>query len=444
MIDRTKKAAKETGSGRRTGRKKTRRTPSEAPAVAEPAAETSAEPAPEAATATAPGPRAPPLVPRPPTPGRTATVPILWTMVVLAVLGGGLYASRAFWSPYVTPHLPAAFKDAFQDPRLAHLADRVTALEGRDEAFQRSGSAIQDLEAERARFSARLQALIERVESLERDLNSVGEAVAATTRLAASGNAEETLRVHSERLHRLEEGGGALEEVSKRVALLERDTEPEGATARNLSALEARNRQLNAAVAGIDERIEVLEKSRTGLGRTEAAARAIALSIGQLREALRTSVSFANQLEALKALAGEHPDIARAIAALESRAASGIPTQATLRGRFNRTARDIVRAAVGLASAGWADRARTWVSSLVTIRRTAGDAPGDEAEAVVARAEAYLYAGDLIAAAEELARLSGPAADAAAPWLDDARARLAAEQVMATLHTYSISLLGPS
>jgi hypothetical protein len=58
----------------------------------------------------------------------------------------------------------------------------------------------------------------------------------------------------------------------------------------------------------------------------------------------------------------------------------------------------------------------------------------------VARAEAALDGGDLAGAISELEALDGPAAAAAAPWLAEARPRLAAEAALDTLRDRALQL----
>jgi hypothetical protein len=71
-----------------------------------------------------------------------------------------------------------------------------------------------------------------------------------------------------------------------------------------------------------------------------------------------------------------------------------------------------------------------------------GDVVGDDAGARVARAEVRLAEGALAAAVAELEGLSGAPATAAAGWLDDARARLAADQAVAALQAAAVTRLG--
>ena len=90
------------------------------------------------------------------------------------------------------------------------------------------------------------------------------------------------------------------------------------------------------------------------------------------------------------------------------------------------------------------DRAASNLMRLVTVRPVGADAEGDDAAARVARAEAKLAAGDLAGAVAELEGLEGAAAEAAAPWLAQARARLAAESALDRLRAHTTGLLAQS
>ena len=81
---------------------------------------------------------------------------------------------------------------------------------------------------------------------------------------------------------------------------------------------------------------------------------------------------------------------------------------------------------------------------MVNVRRTAGDIEGDAPDAITARAERYLKAGQLGEAVAELEKLSGEPANVAKPWLDDAKARLAANRAGALLTGQAIARLAGS
>jgi uroporphyrinogen-III synthase len=89
------------------------------------------------------------------------------------------------------------------------------------------------------------------------------------------------------------------------------------------------------------------------------------------------------------------------------------------------------------------DRAAGNLMRLITVRPVGADVEGDDPAARVARAEAKLAGGDLAGAIAELEGLEGAAAAAAAPWLEQARARLVAEQALDRLNTHTAGLLVP-
>ena len=72
------------------------------------------------------------------------------------------------------------------------------------------------------------------------------------------------------------------------------------------------------------------------------------------------------------------------------------------------------------------------LSSIVSVRRV-GEAEGDTALARLARADKAVAAGDLAAAVTGLEGLGGPAGEILAPWLAEAKARLAADRQAETL-----------
>ena len=128
---------------------------------------------------------------------------------------------------------------------------------------------------------------------------------------------------------------------------------------------------------------------------------------------------------------GEIPD---APPALTRYATVAPPTEAALRLVFPAAA----QAALAAAHPAPADQPvlkRLWAQAqdLVTVRQGDHVLLGDPAAGVLARAQTALDAGDLAAAVAALASLSGPQAQALAPWLDHAHGLLAARAALATL-----------
>ena len=99
------------------------------------------------------------------------------------------------------------------------------------------------------------------------------------------------------------------------------------------------------------------------------------------------------------------------------------------------------RAALAPAGSGWIDRTVQRLASVVTIRREGADVDGDSAQAVLARAEARLAAGDLEGADEALAGLTAEPADAMAAWRKAVASRIAAADALDKLGRHAIQLL---
>ena len=197
-----------------------------------------------------------------------------------------------------------------------------------------------------------------------------------------------------------------------------------------------------AAVVRLMDRVEKVESDLREVQARRSSAVAVLLAVGQLREAVARAMPYDAELRALQALAGDDADIAAGAQTLKPRAIIGIPALPTLIGRFGRMAPELVRAEALPQGQGWWRQTLDRLASLVLIRREDGAREGSDAAAIVARAEARLAEGDLEGAALEVGSLTGAAADWAAPWLADARARLAADKVVLDLTAHVIALVG--
>ncbi|MGE5441771.1 MAG: COG4223 family protein, partial [Bacteroidota bacterium] len=127
---------------------------------------------------------------------------------------------------------------------------------------------------------------------------------------------------------------------------------------------------------------------------------------------------------------------------LEPHAISGVPTLAALRAQLPATVDAVIRATPVTAGETWTDRVMDRLASLVSIRRVGSYAiAAGGVGGIVAQAEAALQGGDLQAAVTALERLDGAPAQAASDWLQDARARLTANRVLASLQQRAIARL---
>ncbi|OYD82700.1 hypothetical protein CHT98_19900 [Azospirillum brasilense] len=340
---------------------------------------------------------------------------------LIALLVGAAALSQPWWGPRVPgwptaggPAAPVATAPAPQpDPALRNqiqqLTERLAKLEQRPAAPAEGNAAAgidqQTLDNAVGQLAARIQQLEERPQAA-----------------AAAAPAEPDPRVAQ-----LTEQLG---QVQQRVDAVGSEAQAAGQIRQEVDALKQELAAVNQAV-----------ESRRD---TAAAAQALVLAAGQLRSALAAGQPFQQELQAVRAVASGDAQVTQPLEAVAGYAAKGVPTQPQLTDRFSAMASDIVRADNQGEGNDWVEQVTGKIATLVTVRRQGGDAVGDGASAVVARAEAALQAGNLGGAVKELAALKGPAAQVAAPWIADAKARLAANEAGQQLTNRAIGLMSQS
>lgn len=229
-----------------------------------------------------------------------------------------------------------------------------------------------------------------------------------------------------------------------------------------LAAAPAPTARLDDAVKGLDGRLGTVEKTMADaatvlrlsdrLDKAEAELRAVQaqrasgaavlLAVTQLRLAVDQALPYDTELRAVAALAPQDDNVARDLAQIQPRAATGIPPRPILTDRYLSLEPAIVRAEALPAGQGWWRTALDRLASLVLIRREDGAAAGNSAAAVTARIRARLAANDLAAAVTEADALTAGPAETIAPWLADARARLTTDAALSDLSAHVIATLG--
>ncbi|PWC54745.1 hypothetical protein TSO221_07360 [Azospirillum sp. TSO22-1] len=258
---------------------------------------------------------------------------------------------------------------------------------------------------------------------------------------AATGNAPVDLSAITTRLDALEKRPAPTPAAAPAPSV---DPAAVKALADRLAAVEGKpagDPQLASEVAALKQQVGALAQQAGSKADAAAGAQALVLAAGQLRGALAGSGPFPGELQAVKALGSTDAELNKAVDAIAPHAAKGIPTQAQLADRLEREASAIVRAEQKGEGGSWVKDVTGTLSTLVTVRRQGGEVVGNTAGAVVARAQAALNRNDLKTAVDEIATLQGPAAQAAAGWLADAKARLAANAAGQQLTGRSIALL---
>jgi len=244
---------------------------------------------------------------------------------------------------------------------------------------------------------------------------------------------------------RLDDLAAKLAALDQRVTRLEQKPGSDEAVAQLKSALDGLDQHLKSDEAALGDLVSMKQAiAKLQAQPPPAAGAALVLALTELRQRLAAGRPFGAEVDALARLAGRDPALSSALAgplaALEPLAAAGAPGLARLQGEFPPVADAIARSESGAAAlppgAGFGERVLARLESLVTIRPVADggeSAAGDAPLARLARAEAALNRGDLAASVAELSAISGPGAAAAGPWLERARARLAADAAASAL-----------
>ena len=208
-----------------------------------------------------------------------------------------------------------------------------------------------------------------------------------------------------------------------------------------LDELARRLGESEARAADLARRLSVIEGMEAKTARTDPAAPALVLAVGQLRDAGAAGRPFVRELESLRALAQGRREVAEAAERLASLATKGVPTVSMLRERFDGVARAVTIAARAQGDGTWTDRVLARLSVLVAVRRTDDRAAEGTPDAALRAAEKALGQGDVAQAAAALETLSGPAQTAAKGWLADARARALLDATLADLHRRALAAL---
>lgn len=367
---------------------------------------------------------------------------ILITILSVAVVAIGTYASWPVWSPYVAEQFPALEYKPTVDPRVAGLVGRLDALEAQTSGGVVKSTTISDMEKERVRLQGEVGQLLERLNNLEETIGGVKQLVKATNDDATTGETKRTIDQITQRLSELEKGGENFGTLTSRLDQLETMSAQDSGEAEKRVTDSAE--KINSLIGELEGRVHSLEESGQVSGDTSSDAAAIILAVSQLRKSNVTGEPFDKDTDVLTVLAKDHPDMLAALSILGKTAKSGAATIITLRTEFSKIAGNIVRVGNASSDNNWLAGVKKRVLALVSIRKTGTELDAVSVDALVAQTEEHLRQGDLAAAVKivsQLKAVSEPAAKAAEPWLKHAKNRLMVERAVASLHVYAVSLV---
>jgi len=334
----------------------------------------------------------------------------LFLVVVAILVGGGGYVSRDLWLPEVEPYLAklpgygtqkSEPEQAKQPGPIEMLNERIAMLEKSVAESGNVDSVMSALKEEKARAQTELEKALSRIDDLENRLAEVRTLASAVT--SSSGGEVDLAPILS-----------------------------------RIDGLEQKDRETSGEVAALNDKVDSIASKGPG-----SAGSGVVLAVAQLRDAALSGRPYAAQLDALKSVAADSPEIIAAASRLNGGAAQGLPTIDALQAQFSAIAGDIV-AQARTGGGDWMQQAAGKLSSLVSLRRTDGGS-GNPVEDAVANIEHNLAQRDMTSAvktADALAEtLDGEAKRILEPWLLDAKARATAERALDAMHASALAAL---
>jgi hypothetical protein len=229
--------------------------------------------------------------------------------------------------------------------------------------------------------------------------------------------------------------------LHEQVARLQGEEDGSASTTQAVAAMGGQIAHMLNQLADQQNRLSDLERTSP-----KALVKPLAvLALSRLRQAVEQGSSYEGALDGVhRMLEGTAlPETAnKALLTLDAHKSEGVASALALRDSFSTRIDAIIDAEALPKDPSWWDRSWAWAKGLVSARPT-GDATGKDAPAIVARAETALNRGEIDRAVAELQGLSPAAAEAAAGWLRQARARQAALGAVDALETAVLETAAP-
>ncbi|MEL6746291.1 MAG: hypothetical protein AAFO79_00530 [Pseudomonadota bacterium] len=305
-----------------------------------------------------------------------------------------------------------------------------TKLTGLRQSVQEDVAAASTATADRLKaLSDQAGAQLEGIETVKAASRRIGEeleGVRARTDRATSGVGElrEQAATFTNRFTQLTE---QLDGVTTAVTKVREDISGQLANY-------ARSEDVTSGLAGLEASMKAVADRIDGVASREATRAegtrqiVLALELSELKRTISRGRNFSGELARVEQLAPGALDVA----ALQPFADKGVPTATTLNDTFAPAARRALDTELQEQNASWMDQLVSGAQSIVKVRRT-GEIEGSGTEAVVARMEARLAEGDLIAAAKEAGTLGEPQRAALGDWLNRLEARVAVDRAIAVV-----------
>lgn len=358
-------------------------------------------------------------------------------MLAILVIGGLL--TVPYWLPAVAPYVQNYLPAQPGDEQVAALEERIAALE---RTVQQAAVRQEDVAA----LQQDTQTLREQMDALGGRLQDVEPGVTAVVpewvdeRLNAVRSEGQQLE---QRLGRLDE---QLAGLDQRVAGLDEAVagldQADPGSDEKVAGLERQIAQVEEQMTSLEEQLRSLSEQLASTRDGSQDAAAVALGLSRLSETVGTSRAYRQELDAFKSVADQAMLDEESLQPLETYAETGVATFTDLYRRFPEMAEAVAHARVERNDEGVLQTTINRLRALVSVRRT-GEAAlaAGGADAALEAARSRLDGGDLAGAIDALAPLEGAEAEAAAWWLDAARARLAVQRAMERIQIRAIAML---
>lgn len=202
---------------------------------------------------------------------------------------------------------------------------------------------------------------------------------------------------------------------------------------------------LNGYLDQMRQQKSAMGKTFEGVPSEDLKAAALLLTMEQFRGALnRDGAAFEEDLALMKNFLGAEEDneFSAALDRLAPRAQEGVLSIDGLSKEFRGMAGEAVVSSLKGEDVDFKEKATARMNELFSVEKDGEMVTGTDTQASLAKVQTLLDAGDLDAAIAEAETLEGPAAETVAPWLEEAKATSAAQDVSKILG-YNIDMRVP-
>lgn len=341
-----------------------------------------------------------------------------------------LRAAESLFAQVQRAAAEAAQRDADLGARIDALTERLAGVAEtiqRLPTLEQSGAVGEAL----APLQEALRAASERAAGLEREFATRWAEVQAALNDLGRVLAERTQQIERQ----LQQQVTVFDERAKAVLVLPQEVaQLRAELGHALDEWQAQAGRLEQAQSALGGRINALAQDLERLRELRARELGLMLASTEIAAAATDGRPYGEALALLRRVAGDAPELAGVIAALERFADSGIPTIVELSARFEALATGLSEepkeAPVDLLT-----ETRRNLASLISIRRR--DEPPAATEAMIAAARQHLARGDVEAAAQVLLPLAEAGHAAARDWRALVEARRQALDALARLAVFA-------